>query len=135
MIRIIIDTNLWIKFLITKDFFQIEQSLINEEITLLFSDELLTEFIEVTSRPKFKKYFTKIDVDNILSTMHHYAEFINVTTSIDLCRDPKDNFLLALSIDGKANYLVSGDLDLISIKKIKKTKIISISNFIKEVIV
>jgi predicted nucleic acid-binding protein len=34
-----------------------------------------------------------------------------------------------LAVDGKANYLISGDADLLVLKKIKKTKIISIKEF------
>lgn len=115
MSRIIIDTNLWIKFLITKDFIKIETQLQKGDIVLLFSDELLTEFIEVTGRPKFKKYFSKSDIDDILAIMHNHAEFIKVTSKINLCRDSKDNFLLSLAVDRNADYLISGDLDLISL--------------------
>ena len=34
---------------------------------------------------------------------------IQVKSSVDLCRDPKDNFLLSLSIDGSAQFLITGD--------------------------
>lgn len=41
------------------------------------------------------------------------------------CRDEKDNFLLALAIDSKADFLLTGDKDLLEIKKIGKTRIIA----------
>lgn len=47
--RVIIDTNLWISFLLTKDFSKLDKLLANHSITLLFSQELLDEFIVVTS--------------------------------------------------------------------------------------
>ena len=56
--KIILDTNLWISFLISK---LIE----DKRIILIFSDELLEEFIDVVSRPKLKKYFSKKDILNI----------------------------------------------------------------------
>jgi len=43
----------------------------------------------------------------------------------------KDDFLLNLAIDGKADYLLSADYDLLHMHKIQKTKIISISDFLK----
>ena len=55
--RVIIDTNLWISFLLTKDFSKLDKILSEEKIVLIFSEELLDEFIEVARRPKFKKYF------------------------------------------------------------------------------
>jgi putative PIN family toxin of toxin-antitoxin system len=51
-IKIILDTNIWISFLITKDFKKLD-SLINKgEIRLLYSNELLEEFISVAQRQK-----------------------------------------------------------------------------------
>ncbi len=51
--RIIIDTNLWISFLLTKDLSKIDSLLKGNHAKLLFCDELLEEFIEVANRPKF----------------------------------------------------------------------------------
>jgi uncharacterized protein len=74
---------------------------------------LLDEFLEVANRPKFRKYFSKSDIEEILETIAEYADFVVVKTSIDICRDTKDNFLLSLSIDGNADYLITGDDDLL----------------------
>ncbi len=49
-----------------------------------------------------------------------------------LC-DFKDNFLLSLAVESKSDYLVTGDSDLLTIKKIKKTKILNWTDFIKEI--
>ena len=65
--------------------------------------------------------------------LYDYGELINVTTSIDLCRDPKDNFLLNLCIDSKADYLITGDNDLLVINKIKNCSISTYKDFIKEI--
>ena len=51
------------------------------------------------ARPKLKKYFSETDVNNILTTIHNHAEFINVKSKVNVCRDSKDNFLLALCED------------------------------------
>jgi uncharacterized protein len=53
--RIILDTNLWISFLITKDYSLLDKLLISGSYKLIFSQELLEEFIEVANRPKLKK--------------------------------------------------------------------------------
>jgi uncharacterized protein len=57
--RIILDTNIWISYLITKNHSLLDELLINQQITILFSEELLNEFFEVINRPKLKKYFNK----------------------------------------------------------------------------
>lgn len=58
--RLILDTNLWISFLITKDYSKLDSLLKHSEAIILFSSELLEEFIEVTKRPKLKKLFCKM---------------------------------------------------------------------------
>tara|TARA_R110002096_G_scaffold236447_6_gene427069 strand:- start:487 stop:717 length:231 start_codon:yes stop_codon:yes gene_type:complete len=67
--KVILDTNLWISFLISKKFSQIDKLIENKRIILLFSNELLEEFIDVVSRPKFEKYFSKKDIEKSLSIL------------------------------------------------------------------
>tara|TARA_R110002050_G_scaffold158191_2_gene286996 strand:+ start:22634 stop:23044 length:411 start_codon:yes stop_codon:yes gene_type:complete len=127
--KIILDTNLWISFLISKKFSQIDELIENRKIILIFSNELLEEFIDVVSRPKFKKYFTKKDVEKILEYFVNFGELARVTSDIKICRDEKDNFLLNLSVDSKADYLITGDKDLLILEKIENTKILTFSKF------
>jgi len=129
--KIILDTNLWISFLISKKFSQIDKLIENKTIIFIFSNELLEEFIDVVSRPKFKKYFPKRDVEKILEYFDQFGKLVEVTSNIRSCRDEKDNFLLNLSIDSRAHYLVTGDKDLLILKKIDKTKILTLSEFIE----
>ncbi len=130
-VKVIVDTNLWISWLIKKDFKKFDKLLISKKVKLIFSEELLNEFIEVSKRPKLKKYFDKEDIDILLQRIDEVAYFIEVKTSIKICRDEKDNFLLSLAIDSKADFLVTGDNDLLELKKIKGTHIVSINEFIK----
>lgn len=53
--RIILDTNLWISFLISNEFSKLDSILSDKDSILLFSDELLEEFLSVIERPKLKK--------------------------------------------------------------------------------
>jgi len=130
--RIIIDTNLWISFLLTNDFSKLDEIFSAKLITLLFSQALLEEFIGVAQRPKLKKYFSLKDLEKLLSQIKNVAEFIEVTSDVEICRDPKDNFLLALAKDGTATHLISGDKDLLDIKEFDNTKIITMTNYLLE---
>jgi hypothetical protein len=130
--RVILDTNLWISFLISKRQIELDHLLESGTVTLIFSEELLNEFLEVTARPKFKRFFKKADIKLLLNQIERYGELIKVDSSVDQCRDPKDNFLLGLSIDGKADYLITGDSDLLVLERIKDTRIISWQEFITQ---
>lgn len=127
--RIILDTNLWISFLISRRYERLDSLLLEKKVKLIFSKELLEEFIEVAKRPKLKKFIPPDDLENLLEVIDDFAEFVEVTSEVKLCRDPKDNFLLSLAQDGKANYLLTGDEDLLELKKVGKTKIIKIADF------
>lgn len=116
--RIIVDTNLWISFLITRDFEKLDEIIFSKRVILVFSQELLDEFLEVVSRPKFKSFFSPSDVEAILETIHHFADFVSVQTKVNVCRDVKDNFLLSLSVDGKADFLLTGDKDILELAPI-----------------
>lgn len=131
--RIILDTNLWISFLISKKFNQIDQLIEDKKITLVFSDELIEEFIDVVSRPKFQKYFSKKDIEKILNYFDQFGILVKVNSTIEICRDEKDNFLLNLSVDSKANYLITGDKDLLVLKKIEGTEIVTFTDFIEHI--
>jgi len=130
--RIVVDTNIFISFLISDSFSKLDKFLRENKVRLLFSEELLNEVLEVVSRPKMKKYFTDQDVTSLLDGISEHADLVEVTSEINICRDKKDNFLLSLCVDGKAHYLLTGDEDLLVIKKFKKTSIIKIGDYLRK---
>lgn len=67
--RIIIDTNLWISFLITKDLTKLDEIIFSRGCILVFSQALLEEFLEVARIPKFRRFFSVADIEEILETI------------------------------------------------------------------
>jgi uncharacterized protein len=127
--KIIIDSNLWISYLIKKDYFWLDKLIKNEDICLVFSDELITEFLDVVHRPKFTKYISKSDLGELIEIFDKFCVYFKVVSDVDLCRDSKDNFLLNLAIDSEADYILTGDSDLLALKQIGKTKILTTKQF------
>jgi putative PIN family toxin of toxin-antitoxin system len=127
---IIVDTNLWLSFLIKKTYSQLDRILVTGHAKLVFSEELLAEFIEVARRPKFKKYISSADISELLTSISEYALFYEVQEVQQICRDPKDDFILALAKVSKADYIITGDNDLLVLKKIGKTNIITIASYL-----
>ena len=130
-IKVVIDTNLWISFLISGEYEKMDFLFSSNKICLLFSERLFAEFITVASREKFKRYFSESDIDSLSVRMKKVSKMVRTKTVQTQCRDPKDNFLLELAIDGNANYLITGDMDLLELKTVNKTKIIKIKDFFK----
>ena len=67
----------------------------------------------------------------MLLTFESMIELIQVKSKVQVCRDTKDDFLLSLSKDGKAHFLITGDKDLLSLNRFRKTDIVTFSQFIK----
>ncbi len=130
--KVILDTNLWISFLISKRLAFIDELLLEGKIRLIFSKELIEEFLSVAKRPKFEKYFSDDKITDLLRLFDKYGKLNEVSSDIKECRDFKDNFLLNLAVDSKADYLITGDSDLLVLTKIKKTRIITWTDFIEE---
>ena len=130
--KIIIDTNLWISFLIGKSFTNLKSLIVEKQIEIIISEQLLTEIRTVTQRPKLTKYFPQQKVEDFLEFLTSIAIKIEITSNVTLCRDPKDNFLLALAKDSKANYLLTGDSDLLILNRFENTEILKYIDFIHQ---
>ena len=131
--KVILDTNIWISFLITNHHSPLDDLLFNGKVKLIFSKELIEEFLSVAKRSKFEKYFADNDIHELLQLFDSFGELVDVSSEISECRDSKDNFLLNLAVDSKADFLITGDDDLLTIKKINKTRILNWTDFLKEI--
>ena len=131
--RVIIDTNLWIRFLITGNFKHLDSLIENGVIEIIYSRELLEEFLHVVSRSKFVKFFSRSDVVNLLKRLRSCSGLIEVYSVTNLCRDSKDNFLLSLSRDSSANFLITADNDLLVLRNFRRTKIVTFAEFLQTI--
>ncbi|MFY0690057.1 MAG: putative toxin-antitoxin system toxin component, PIN family [Cyclobacteriaceae bacterium] len=89
--KVIIDTNIWISYLIGFKLGGLTELLSTRQIELVLSEQLLTEIKEVTARKKFRRYFNEQQVDELLKLMDILGTNYEVTEYPNLCRDAKDN--------------------------------------------
>lgn len=93
----------------------------------------MVQEIETTIlKPKLQKYFKENALGEMLDIFDDYIDFIKVKSKVNICRDSKDDFLLALAIDGKADFLITGDKDLLVLAKIENTRIITMSEYLEK---
>ncbi|HUX42863.1 MAG TPA: putative toxin-antitoxin system toxin component, PIN family [Rectinemataceae bacterium] len=127
--NIVLDTNIWISFLIGRTLDEMEDRFLLNDIHVLTSEDQLREVREVIYRPKFSRYFSDVERDQLEDFLVKTAYAISPIEKIELCRDPKDDFLLELAIAGDATNLVTGDDDLLVLGTIRSTRIIRLSEF------
>lgn len=128
--KIIIDTNLWISFLIGKKLSIMKTLFTNTEIQIYSCDELMTEFNFVASRPKIRKYITDEDIRETYLLMEKYCYFFPVQKkAISPVRDKNDLYLLSFADTVSADFIITGDKDLLSLQFHNQTKILTYKEF------
>jgi len=134
MYKVVVDSNIWVSFLIGKNLHNLVQYIRNEQITIITCEEQLQELSVAFRKPKLQKYFQPNQIATFFSFLKGVSLIVPITAIVPLCRDPKDDYLLALSITSKANFLVTGDTDLLDMQQINNTIIIKYTDFEKVMI-
>ncbi len=113
MLRIVLDTNIWIRILlrgrVTLPILSFWQG---NRFQLITSQALLDEYNIVRQRPRLHKLIDPAQAEKLHRQMRSRAEIVELMTIPPRCRDPKDHPVLATAIDGRANAIVTGDDDL-----------------------
>ena len=130
--RIILDTNIFISALINKGFRQRLTRVFDDSSIIILTDEtLLAEIEDVSTRPKISKYINPTERIDFLTYLQKRCEQIVVTSVVAVSPDPDDDFLLSLSKDGRADYLVTGNKrDLLDLKEYAGAKIVTLTELL-----
>lgn len=99
--------------------------------TILMSPEVWAELEQVLARPKFDRYISSEDRSKFLQDFFDTVLLvIERTETIQECRDPKDNKYLELLVNGEADYLITGDEDLLVLNPFRGKPVITASDFL-----
>ena len=96
----------------------------------LLSAATLEEPRDVLYREKFDKYLTNAERTRFLADLLEKSTVTPITESITVCRDPDDDKFLELAVSGNADYLVSGDDDLLALHPFQKIPILRPAEFL-----
>jgi putative PIN family toxin of toxin-antitoxin system len=128
-IKVIFVTKIWISFLIGKRLLNIKNFICSGNIIIVVTPQLINEIKIVTQREKLKKYFNQNDVNGLIDLMETISLNVDIKEKHLICRDPKDNFLLDLIEFSNADFLVTGDKDLLELNPFKSGQIINPKDF------
>ncbi len=96
------------------------------------SASTLTKLQQVLSRSKFDRYVPPDQRESFLQQLTNTTQLIQVTESIDACRDPKDNQYLELAVSGKASVIITGDRDLLVLHPFRDISIVTPQAFLDQ---
>ena len=131
--RFVVDTNVLVSHLLLPE--SIPGQALRFALTrgdLLVSDSTLTELAEVINRPKFDKYITKQDRRKFFEVLSPLCIRVEIIQLIQACRDPKDDKFLEVAINGSADFILTGDTDLLELHPFHEIPIYSPSQFVEK---
>lgn len=129
-VKIIIDTNLWISFLIgLKSSSAIRRILTDGAVSVVMTDILQAEIMAVASRPKLAGYFAPEACERLLAFLRTRSYEYVLGDIPSRCRDPKDDYLLELARVSDADILVTGDKDLTDMRQFGRCQIMTLAEF------
>ncbi len=128
MQKIVIDTNVIVSALIQKNypFLIVDELFFENKIQLCVSDELITEYFNVLSRPKFARFpdfVTK--AETVLTEIGLKSELYKPSIKLDIISDKDDNMILELADESNADYIITGNTNDFTISEYKNTKIVT----------
>ena len=135
MIRAVVDTNILIRALIKPlgSVGPVLTHLRNDDYTLLYADPLLDELVTKLTLPRIrdKYHLTDDDIETVLSLILLRGEAVVPERRITACRNPQDNILLEVATTGKAEYIVTGDNDLLTLHPFAGIQIVGPAAFLR----
>ena len=131
VIRLVLDTNILISTALPGSRLrELVEAWQDGRCRLLISPEIFDEYLRVFAYPKFG-----LSMEEIRRILEHdvwpYAEQIKVTTRVTaIAADPSDNKFLACAVDGRADYIVSGDHHLLTLRQFRRIPILTARQFL-----
>ena len=115
--RVVLDTNVFVSAAIQSGAsHRIVQHLIRDNTDeLIICEEILTEIRDVlVTRPRLRKWISVDDAEIFIEMLKLRFNFVaNPADIIPLSRDSDDDYILALAQRERAEYVISGDKDLL----------------------
>lgn len=125
-VRIVLDTNLLVSYLLTQGetTSQIVEYWRQRRVVVLMSPAIVAELQDVLTRARLKKLMT-VDPRRIMRLVE--TDVIHTAGDVEAlgaCRDWKDEKFLACAVEGQADFIVTGDKDLLELRSYRGVPII-----------
>lgn len=123
MIRVVLDTNVFVSaFLLRGRLNRIVHLVLKNAFTWLISRAILEEYAAVSSRPLY--HLSGEELESLLYQVKERAHWVDVHTPVSVVKqDPADDKFLACAVDGRADWIVTGDRHLLKLREFRGVRI------------
>jgi len=131
--RFVVDTNVLVSHLLLPESVPGQALMVALSLgDMLVSDSTLTELATVINRPKFDKYISKPDRRKFFEVLAPLCINVEIIQTIQASRDPKDDKFLEVAINGSADFILTGDTDLLELHPFHEIPIYSPTQFLEK---
>jgi hypothetical protein len=130
--RVVLDTNILVSAMITSagNPAAIVNAWLDGKFTLLTSVQHVDELRATLQKPRVAELIKPHKAGRLVNQIKKLAVDVGELPDVERSADPTDDFLLAISEAGQADYLVTGDKSgLLALDRHKATRIVSVSDF------
>lgn len=134
--KVILDTNVYVSYLLSRQVTGtiqrvVRACLLAEEVRLIAPQEVLDELRDISSPPKLWDLISTSVLDRLSAQLLLVAQIVPVVAKpTTYTRDQKDDHLVVQGILHHADYLVTGDLDLLVLSNVEALRIVSPAAFV-----
>lgn len=131
MNRTVLDTNVFVSaFLLIGRLNRLSPLLYNKRYAWLLSQEIFEEYTRIASRPLYR--LDSREIKTILYQVKERAEWVQVHSRFQVIpEDPTDDKFLACAVDGRADWIVTGDRHLLRLGSFQRIRIVTPADFLK----
>jgi len=124
--RVVLDTNIILSGVIfrgSNPFRAVVRAFERGEV--LSSSATRNELREVVRRQKFERYVPLEQRIHEVEELIEDMEPVLILEKLQICVDPKDDMLVELAVNGKADFIVTGDDDLLRLNPFRGIAVIT----------
>ncbi|MGD0268080.1 MAG: putative toxin-antitoxin system toxin component, PIN family [Candidatus Sulfotelmatobacter sp.] len=129
--RVVVDTNVFVSRLLRFDSVpgRAAEKAIHQAV-LLVSQPTMSELADVLAQAKFDRYVSIEQRLQFIRLIAHTAHFVPIVHPIRECRDPKDDKFLDVALNGRADVIVTGDVDLLRMHQWREIAILTPAKYL-----
>jgi putative PIN family toxin of toxin-antitoxin system len=134
--NVLLDTNVYVSYLLSREATStvntvVRTCLLQGEVQLFVPQEVIDELREISGRPKLKKVLPFDVIQRLVIQLQTLTIIVPpVAKPAAYARDHKDDYLVVQSLLHRVDYLISGDLDLLTLGAVESLKIVSPARFL-----
>lgn len=133
-LKVVLDTNVWVSALLWGGKPAAIIQAAEEGIVVIFiSEGIVAEIGKVLAYPKLEKiYRPERRREDLMEQVLKNSKFVRALAKVQVIQEhPADNKFLDCALAANADYIVSGDKHVLKVVSYKKTKILTVSDFLK----